>query len=68
MTIAVSNNMMNAIRESLKKADPNRDGLIPLQAMAGHFCSLEKGDYKPTYLHLMTLNVDGKQVFIYFRK
>ena len=68
MTIAVSNSMMNAIRESLKNAKANRSGLIPIQEMAGYFCSAKEVDHKPAYLQLMNLNIDGEQVFIYFQR
>jgi hypothetical protein len=47
MAIAVSTSMLNEVRDALKGANPNRDGLIPLRAMTGHFCSLKEGDYKP---------------------
>lgn len=65
--IAVSSDMMSDIRESLKNASLNPDGLAPLKEMDRHYCSLNKIEGKPVYMPLFTVEVDGKQVFIYLK-
>ena len=64
---AISSHMMNAIRESLKNVSPNFDGLVPLEKMDHHYCSLNKIEGESGYLPLFTVDVDGKRVFIYLK-
>jgi hypothetical protein len=64
---AVSTSMMEAIRESLKNSNLDEDRPIPLKGMNNHYCSLQKIERETGYLLLFIVDVDGNQVFIYFK-
>jgi phage-related protein len=65
--IAVSDVMIKMVRESLIQAASYPDGIIPIKGMGSHYCSLQELQDDPFYRQLFAVDVDGRQVFVYFK-
>jgi hypothetical protein len=64
--IGITDNLKADIASSLLKAGSFPDGMIPLQTMDRHYCSLQ--DKKDgNYFQIMKVEVDGKSVYVYFK-
>jgi hypothetical protein len=62
----VSTHMIAAVRESL--AGNATEGMFPIEGMDHHFCSFEKDEEGTSKFKLLfPVDIDGKQVFIYFK-
>jgi hypothetical protein len=67
MATAVSTGMITDIRESLKEAYLNADGLASLKEMKGYYCSRRKIDHKNDFMQVFAVDMDGAPVFVYLK-
>ncbi|MDE1924897.1 MAG: hypothetical protein KGH79_01810 [Patescibacteria group bacterium] len=64
--IAATKDLVDIVRESLKNKSAHADGIIPIDSMGRHFCSLQQIQ-DVSYKQLFALPVDDKEVFVYFK-